>query len=60
MERNRSQSEIFSQNQNSMSNSVDPDETAHHEPVSSGSTLFAQVSRLVDKDERVNYICQIF
>ena len=38
---------------NRMANSVDPDETALR-AVSSGSALFANVSVLVCRDERVN------
>ena len=37
-----------------MANSVNPDETAHYRAVSSGSILFAQVTGLVYKIERVN------
>ena len=40
---------------NKMANSVDPDETARYvRAVSSGSALFAKVSVLVYRDERVN------
>ena len=34
-----------------MANSIDPDEMAHYEP--SGSTLFAQVSGLVCRAEKI-------
>ena len=44
---------------NILANSVDPDEVAHYVPVSSGSTLFAQVFGLDCQAERTKRIVHL-
>ena len=42
-----------------MANNVDPDETARYEPVTSGSTLFAQVFVLVFWSAWLKWLCDM-